>query len=163
VHCTKISPESEFGGSKVKVTRDKKRRSAALFSGAVLGGASYVVRQFYADGKISACCLVKEIKINYRNGCSMMTLPHTSSWLSIYNNRKRLSVPCYFLAPCDNRKHTAHAHQQAASQASTDSAWRHPVWLPHSSLGLQRPVGRRSYRLTPQVTIARSAIVDCGL
>ena len=51
----------------------------------------------------------------------------------------------YFLSPCDKRKHTDHAHQQAASQASTDSAWRHPVWLPHSSLGFQRPVGRRSY------------------
>jgi len=47
---------------------------------------------------------------------------------SYTNNRKRLSVPCYFLAPCDKRKHTAHAHQQAANQASTDSAWRHPVW-----------------------------------
>jgi len=38
---------------------------------------------------------------------------------------------------CDKRKHTAHAHQQAASQASTDSAWRHPVRLPHSSLGFR--------------------------
>jgi len=79
--------------------------------------------------------------------------------ISYTNNRKRLSVPCYFLAPCDKRKHTAHAHQQAASQASTDSAGRHHVWLPHSSLGFQRPVGRRSYRLTPQATIAQSAIV----
>ena len=79
--------------------------------------------------------------------------------LSYTNNRKRLSVPCYFLAPFDKRKHTGHAHQQAASHASTDSAWRHPAWLPHSSLGFQRPVGRRSYRLTPQATIAQS----CGL
>jgi len=61
---------------------------------------------------------------------------------------ERLSVTCYFLAPCDKRKHTVHAHQQAASQASTDSAWRHLVWLPHSSLGFQRPVGCCSYRLT---------------
>jgi len=89
------------------------------------------------------------------------------------NNRKRLSVQCYFLAPCDKRKHTAYAHQQAASPASTDSAWRHPVWLPHSSLGFQRPVRRRSYHnklacaalltLTPQATIARSAIVACDI
>jgi len=79
----------------------------------------------------------------------------------LYHNRKRLSVPCYFLAPCDKRKHTAYAHQQAASQASMDSAWRHPVWLPHSSLGFRRPVGRRSYRLTPQAIIVRSAIVAC--
>ena len=89
--------------------------------------------------------------------------------VSYTNNRKRLSVPCYFLAPCDKRKHTGHAHQQAASQASTDSAWRHPVWLPHSRVGFQRPVGRRSYHnnlacaalltLTPQATIARSAIL----
>ena len=58
-----------------------------------------------------------------------------------------LSLPCCFLAPCDKRKHSA----------NTDSAWRHPVWLLHSSLGFQRPVGRRSYRLTPQA----SAIVAC--
>ena len=77
----------------------------------------------------------------------------------------------YFLVSCDKRKHTSHAHQQAASHASTDSAWRHPVWLPHSSLGFQRPAGRRSYhnklacaallRLTPQATIARNATVAC--
>ena len=32
-------------------------------------------------------------------------------WLvsrSYTNNQKRLSVPCYFLAPCDKRKHTSH-------------------------------------------------------
>jgi len=39
------------------------------------------------------------------------------------------------------------------------------VWLPHSSLGFQRPVGRRMrcaalLRLTPQATIASR---DCGL
>jgi len=79
--------------------------------------------------------------------------------LSYTNNWKRLSVPCYFLAPCDKRKHTVRAHQQAASQVSTDSTWRHPLWLPHSSLGFQRPVGRRSYRLMPQATIAQSGIV----
>ena len=79
---------------------------------------------------------------------------------SYTNNRMRLSVPCYLLAPCNNRKHTAHGHHQAASQASTDFAWRHSVWLPHSSLGFQRPVGRRSYRLTPQATIEPR---DCGL
>ena len=58
----------------------------------------------------------------------------------------------YFLAPCDKRKHTVYAHQQAASQVSTDSAWRHPVWLPHSSLRFQRPVGRRSYHNKPRLT-----------
>jgi len=52
-----------------------------------------------------------------------------------------------------------------------DSTWRHPVWLPHSDLGFQRPVGRRSYHnkprltgevcMTPQATIAQSAIVAC--
>jgi len=56
--------------SKIKITRDKKWKSAAFcsgvvlwgtvlvwhFFGAVLGGA--VLRQFYAGGKISACCLV---------------------------------------------------------------------------------------------------------
>jgi len=82
---------------------------------------------------------------------------------SYINNWKRLSVPCYFLVPCDKRKHTAHAHQQAASQARTDSAWRHPVWLTHSSLSFQRPVGRRSYRLTPQATITHSTTVACTL
>jgi len=87
---------------------------------------------------------------------------HRVSLSSYINNGKRLSVPCYFLAPCDKRKHTAHAHQQAASQASTDSAWRHPVWLTHSSLGFQRPVGRRSYRPTPQATIARLWLVLCN-
>jgi len=58
--------------------------------------------------------------------------------------------PCH-LAPCDKRKHTAYAHQQATSQASTDSAWTHPVWLPHSTLGFQRPVGRRSYHNKPRL------------
>jgi len=59
-------------------------------------------------------------------------------------------VPCYFLAPCDKCKHTAHAHQQAASQASTDSTCRHTVWLLHSSLGFQRPAGR----CRPQAAVA---------
>jgi len=97
-------------------------------------------------------------KFYYLNVCILQTRLYI--WLklsqfafkSVYKNRKRLPVPCYFLAPCDKRKHTVHAYQQAASQTSTDSAWRHPVWLPHSSLGFQRPVGRRSYRLTPQST-----------
>ena len=52
-------------------------------------------------------------------------------------------------------------YQQASSQARTDSAWRQPVWLLHSSLGFQCPVGRRSYRLTPQATIAGRVIVAC--
>jgi len=58
---------------------------------------------------------------------------------------------CYFLAPCDKRKHTGHAHQQAASQATTDSACRHHVWLPHSSLSFQRPVCRHSYHSKPRL------------
>jgi len=47
-------------GSKVKVTRDKetKKCGMAFFSESVLAGASCVVRQFYAGGKISTCCLV---------------------------------------------------------------------------------------------------------
>jgi len=59
VQCTKISPEFEFGNqrSKVKVTTDKKTKKCGIFSGAVLAGASCVVCQFYASGKISACCL----------------------------------------------------------------------------------------------------------
>jgi len=91
--------------------------------------------------------------------------------VSLYHGQHAVRDRRYFLASCDKRKHTGHAHQQAASQASTDSAWRHPVWLPYSSVGFQRPVGRRSYhnklacaallRLTPEATIARSAIVDC--
>ena len=35
---------------------------------------------------------------------------HIVYTVSIYKNRKRLSVPCYFLVPFDKRKHTAHAH-----------------------------------------------------
>jgi len=41
------------------------------------------------------------------------------------------TVRRYFPAPYDKREHTGHGQQQAASQASTDSACRHPVWLPH--------------------------------
>ena len=61
VYCTKISLEFEFGGSrsKVKLTRDRKQKSVAFFPAAVLGGASCVVRQFYAGGKSSACCLLR--------------------------------------------------------------------------------------------------------
>ena len=66
----------------------------------------------------------------------------------------------YFLAPCDMRKHT---HQQAARHASTDSAWRHPVWLSHSNIGFQRPVGRRSYHNKPRLTRHNRAKHDCGL
>jgi len=81
-----------------------------------------------------------------------------------------MSVSCYFLATCDKRKHTAHAHQHAASQASTDSACRHPVWLPHSSLGFQPPVGRRIYYSKPRLSVTQTdatnhnrAKRDCGL
>ena len=41
---------------KVEVTGDKKRKSAAFRSVVVFGDA--VLRQFYAGGKISACCPV---------------------------------------------------------------------------------------------------------
>ena len=58
----------------------------------------------------------------------------------------------YFLAHCDKHKHTGYAQQQADSQASTDCIWRYPVWLPHSSLCFQCPVGRRSYHKKPCLT-----------
>ena len=54
------------------------------------------------------------------------------------NNWKRLSVP-------RSARKLLSSTLWAASQASTDSAWRHPMWLPHSSLSFQHPVGRRSY------------------
>ena len=72
VHCTKSSPEFECQGqrSKVKVTGDKKRKSAAVCSEVVLWGA-VLVRYFsgavlggvvlYAGGKSSACSLVTPI------------------------------------------------------------------------------------------------------
>jgi len=95
---------------------------------------------------------------------SIITLENLDA--SYTTNRNRLSVPTVCLChailsivPCDKHEHTAHAHQQAASQASTDSARRHHVWLPHSSLGFQRPAGRRSYRLTPQATIAHRIVL----
>jgi len=62
----------------------------------------------------------------------------------------------YFLAPCDKHKHTGHAQRQPASQASTDSAWRHLVWLPHSSLGFDTPCRLSRHKFA---TIARSAII----
>jgi len=82
-----------------------------------------------------------------------------------YKNRKLLSVP----RSTRNRRSpllSSAMWQQTASHASTDSACRHPVWLPHSSLGFQRPVGRHMrctalLRLTPQATIALRAIVAC--
>jgi len=79
----------------------------------------------------------------------------------------------YFLVPCDKRKHTGHAQQQARTQASTDSACRHPVWLTHSSLGFQHPVGHRSFNskphltgevcVMPQATVLLLPIVACNL
>ena len=45
--------------SNVKVTGDKKRKSATFCSGVVLWGA--VLRQFYAGWKTGACCLVSVI------------------------------------------------------------------------------------------------------
>jgi len=65
VRCTKISPEFDCQGqrSKVKVTGDKKRKSAALVSAVVLCGAVLCIAcrgRSYAGGKISACCLVSQ-------------------------------------------------------------------------------------------------------
>ena len=80
------------------------------------------------------------------------------------------AVRRYLQAPCDEHKHTGHAQQQAASQANTDSACGHPVWLPHSSVGFQHPAGHRSYHnkprltgevcVTPQATIAIVSLTD---
>jgi len=59
VHCTKISLEFEFRvkgqGSRSPGTKKEKVRH---FFESGPRGASCVVRQFYAGGKISACCLV---------------------------------------------------------------------------------------------------------
>jgi len=80
------------------------------------------------------------------------------------------TVHRYFLAACDKCRHTGHAHQQADSHTSMDPACRHPVWLPHSSLGFQPPVGRRSYHNKPpshrgsvcDATSHNHAKHDCG-
>jgi len=77
-------------------------------------------------------------------------------------------VSCYFFAPCDKRKHTAHDHQQAASQArriplgDTLCGYRTVV-------SVSSALGRRSFhntlpcaallRLTPQSTIARIVLI----
>ena len=71
----------------------------------------------------------------------------------------------YFLAPCDKRKHTGHAQQQPPARPA-QIPLGDTVWLSHSSLGFQRPVGRYMHcaallRLTPQATIAQSVIVTC--
>ena len=52
-------------GSKVKGQghQAQKNEKVRQFSEAVLGGASCVVRQLYAGGKISACCPVLHIII----------------------------------------------------------------------------------------------------
>jgi len=85
------------------------------------------------------------------------------AWYNLYDkNRQRLFVSCYFLASCEKRKHTAHTRQQAASQASTDSAWRHPVWLPHSSLDFRRRTRMCSITQTDATSHNREKR-DCGL
>jgi len=63
MHCTEISPNFEFGvkGHSSRSSGTIKTTKCGIFSGAVLAGASCVVRQFYAGGKISACCLVCNI------------------------------------------------------------------------------------------------------
>jgi len=68
VHCTKISPEFECRGQRSTSPGQKMKKSAiscgscpldcgprAAFCSAV---AIVIFRQFYAGGKISACCLV---------------------------------------------------------------------------------------------------------
>jgi len=55
VKCT-LQKSHPSSNAKVKVSGDKKLKSAAFCSGVVLCGA--VLRQFYAGGKISASCLV---------------------------------------------------------------------------------------------------------
>ena len=55
MHCTKISPEFECQGQRSR-SPETKRNSVAFCSGAVIEGI--VLRQFYAGGKIRACCLV---------------------------------------------------------------------------------------------------------
>jgi len=56
----KSRPSSNLGvkGQRSRSPGTKKNEKVRHFSGAVLGGASYVVRQVYAGGKTSACCLV---------------------------------------------------------------------------------------------------------
>jgi len=61
-----------MSSSKVKCQghrRQKKRKSAAVCSGVVLWGA--VFRQFYAGGKISACCRVKVYR-SFNGYCSLL-------------------------------------------------------------------------------------------
>jgi len=89
MHRTKISPEFECQGqmSKVKVTGDKKRKSATFCLGVVLWGA--VLRlQFYAGGKISAFCrLVSSVHSSMPN--------FTPSFVNLYVNTitsERLNV-----------------------------------------------------------------------
>ena len=62
VHCTKILPEFEFGvkDQRSRSPGTRKTKKCGIFSGAVLVGTSSVVRQFYARGKISACCLMSD-------------------------------------------------------------------------------------------------------
>jgi len=59
MHSTKISPGFECQGqrSKVKVTGDKKQRSAAFSSGVVLWGAVLVWRTLGRGPLLAACCV----------------------------------------------------------------------------------------------------------
>jgi len=58
VRCT-VQKSHPSWNVKVKVTGTKKRKSAAFCSGFVLWDA--VLRQFYAGGKISKCCVVNDM------------------------------------------------------------------------------------------------------
>ena len=59
MHCTIISPKFKFGA------KDQRSRSPGTknekvqhFLGVIFEGARCVMHQFYASGKIKACCLV---------------------------------------------------------------------------------------------------------
>ena len=99
MRCTKISPEFERRRqrSKVKVTGTKKTRTCGFCSGVVLWGT--VLRQFYAGGKISACCLVWNcrcfVKHSFRWFDNVRWLSDTKG--SRYARKPILPVPLHSL------------------------------------------------------------------
>jgi len=60
VHCTKISSQFKFGvkGQRSRSAGTKNEKVQHFFGSGPWERESCVVRQFYAGGKISACCLV---------------------------------------------------------------------------------------------------------
>ena len=75
----KSRPSSNLG-SKVRVTRDK-RKKCCIFLAAVLGASSCVVRKFYAGGKISARCLVILYKSTYNWHSFILLVASTNTCL----------------------------------------------------------------------------------